>query len=278
MKILITGGTGMLARAVIARGRAAGHEVVALSSAELDVTDAAAVERTIGKVAPALVVQCAAYTRVDDAETESELAHAINADGTAHVARACNDVGAKFVYPSTDYVFNGSGDAPYRPDHPTAPVNAYGRSKLAGEEAARSAQQHVIVRTSWLYGAGGKNFVSTMIRRARAGDPLRVVNDQRGCPTWTVDLADGLLQLADQAPSGVYHYSNAGVATWYDLACRTLELAGIRADLQPTSSDSYKTRAARPAYSVLDCSRSEPFTGRIRAWDVALAEALQVGV
>lgn len=278
MKILVTGSGGMLARAVIARAQALGHDVTGRTSAQLDVTDQAAVERTLAEVAPAAVIQCAAYTNVDQAELESERAHAVNALGAAHVARACHEGGAVFVYPSTDYVFDGQGCAPYKPDHATAPINAYGRSKLAGEAASREARRHLIVRTSWLYGAGGRNFVSTMLRRAHSGEPSSVVNDQRGGPTWTTDLADALLGLIERAPSGTYHFSNAGETTWFDFACEIMRRAGLHADLRPTSSAAFRAPAARPSYSVLDCSGTAALIGPIRSWQDALSDALRAGL
>ena len=278
MKILVTGSGGMLARAIAARAQANGHEVVGRTSAQLNVADEAAVLRAVREIAPAVVVQCAAYTKVDDAELEEERAHEVNARGAAHVARACNQAGALFVYPSTDYVFDGQGTAPYRPDHPTAPLNAYGRSKLAGEEAAREAVRHLVLRTSWLYGAGGRNFVATILGRAQRGEPLRVVNDQRGSPTWTVDLANALLLLIERAADGTYHFSNAGETTWYDFACEILQCAGLRADLRPTSSAAFQARAVRPMYSVLDCSATAHLIGPIRSWQEALSDAVRAGV
>jgi dTDP-4-dehydrorhamnose reductase len=278
MKILVTGSTGMLARALIMRAQSSGHEVIARSRVQLDVTDADAVQRTLTELRPDVVFQGAGYTRVDDAEDESGPAHEVNAAGAAEVARVCRQIGALFVYPSTDYVFDGKGNAPYRPDHPTAPISEYGRSKLAGEQAARSAEKHLIVRTSWLYGAGGRNFVSTILRRARSGDPLRVVNDQHGGPTWTCDLAQGIVHLIERAPAGTYHFSNAGETTWFDFARAVLEGAGLRADLRPTTSSAFQAKAARPTYSVLDCTLTEQYTGPIRSWGDALADALRAGV
>ena len=262
MRILLTGAGGMLARAVRREFEERDHEVVALDRPALDVTDAVAVERTIRSVRPDAVIQCAAYTAVDDAEREEARAHLVNAEATRHVARACRAVGARLVYPSTDYVFDGRGREPYRPDHPTAPINAYGRSKLAGEDAAREAGEYLVVRTSWLYGAGGKNFVATMIELGRAGRPLRVVDDQRGSPTWTGTLAAVFADLLErEAPAGVYHACNRGETTWYGLAREALRLAGIEVEITPVTTAEFPRPAVRPAYSGLDCGAPEAGVG-----------------
>lgn len=279
MRVVITGGRGMLAGAVrqeLARRR---HAVVALDRSALDVTDRAAVVAALREHAPHVVVQCAAYTRVDDAEAEEELAHAVNAGATRHVAEACRAIGARLVYPSTDYVFDGRAAAPYRPDAPTAPLSAYGRSKRAGEAAAREAGDWLVVRTSWLYGEGGRNFVATILERAWAGQPLRVVDDQRGAPTWTGTLAAVLAELLERrAPAGVYHATNGGETTWYGLAVEAVRLAGLRAEITPVGTEAFPRPARRPGYSVLDCSATEAVVGAIPGWRDALAEALRVGV
>lgn len=278
MRILVTGAHGMLARTLVRELEHRGHEVVGMGRDALDVTDAAAVERVVREWVPEAVIQCAAYTRVDDAEAEEATAHAVNADGTRNVARACRDVGARLVYPSTDYVFDGQATTPYRPDHPTAPLNAYGRSKLAGEEAAREAGDWIIARTSWLYGAGGRNFVSTILRRALDGAQLRVVDDQRGTPTWTGTLAATLAALLEaEVPPGVYHTTSRGETTWYDFACEALRLAGIDADVVPVPTDAFPTPARRPRYSVLDCSSTEAAVGPLPDWRDALGAALAEG-
>lgn len=275
MKVLITGSAGMLARAVRHEFEARGHAVQALDRAALDVTDPAAVEAAVGAHRPEAVIQCAAYTRVDDAERDEVAAHRVNAESTLHLARICRAVGARLVYPSTDYVFDGTATVPYRPDSPTSPLGAYGRSKLAGEAAAREAGDHLIVRTSWLYGTGGKNFVSTIVERARQGTPLRVVDDQRGSPTWTGTLARVLaLLLEREAPAGIYHAANRGETTWYGLALEALRLSGIAAEVTPVTTAEFPRPAARPAYSVLDCSGTEAVVGEIAGWREALGEAV----
>ena len=278
MRVLVTGARGMLARALLRELERRGHEVVGLGRDALDVTDADAVERAVREWVPDVVVQCAAYTRVDDAETDEAAAFAVNAEGTRNVARACRAVGARLVYPSTDYVFDGRASSPYRPDHPPAPLNAYGRSKLAGEEAAREAGDWVVARTSWLYGAGGRNFVSTILRRAMEGTPLRVVDDQRGTPTWTGALAVTLVGLLEaDVPSGIYHTTGRGETTWYGFAREALRLAGIDADIVPVPTEAFPTPARRPRYSVLDCSSTEAVVGPLPDWRDALRAAIAEG-
>ena len=279
MRVLVTGARGMLARALLRELERRGHEVVGLGRDALDVTDADAVERAVREWAPDVVVQCAAYTRVDDAETDEATAFAVNAEGTRNVARACRVIGARLVYPSTDYVFDGRATSPYRPDHPPAPLNAYGRSKLAGEEAAREAGDWVVARTSWLYGAGGRNFVSTILRRAMEGVPLRVVDDQRGTPTWTGTLAVTLAGLLEaDVPSGIYHTTGRGDTTWFAFACEALRLAGIEAEIVPVPTEAFPTPARRPRYSVLDCSSTEAVVGPLPDWREALAKAMAEGL
>jgi dTDP-4-dehydrorhamnose reductase len=279
MKVLVTGAGGMLARALLHELVSRGHEAVGLRRQDLDVTSADAVSAAIEGARPDAVVQCAAYTKVDDAESHEAPAFAVNADATANVARACRSVGARLVYPSTDYVFDGSAVVPYTPDTPVAPINAYGRSKLAGEVAAREAGDALIVRTSWLYGPGGRNFVDTILTRARAGAPLRVVNDQRGAPTATPDLARMLVLLLERdAPAGVYHATNAGETTWYGLACAALEIAGVTAQIEPCGSGEFVTAARRPMYSVLDCSGTYDVTGPAPHWREGLDGVLTQGM
>jgi dTDP-4-dehydrorhamnose reductase len=278
LKVLVMGARGMLARALLRELVSRGHAAVGLARGALDVTSMAAVSAAIERARPDAVVQCAAYTKVDDAESHEALAFAVNAEGTANVARACRTLGARLVYPSTDYVFDGSAVAPYPPAAPVAPINAYGRSKLAGELAAREAGDALIVRTSWLYGPGGRNFVETVLARARAGSPLLVVNDQRGAPTATPDLARMMVRLLERdAPAGIYHATNAGETTWYGLACAALEIAGVAAQIAPCGSGEFVTAARRPMYSVLDCSGTYEVTGPAPHWREALEGVLTQG-
>jgi dTDP-4-dehydrorhamnose reductase len=277
--VLITGAGGMLAQAVTRELQARRKEVVALSRADLDVRDRDAVSGAVAFVHPDCVIHCAAYTRVDDAETDRDAAFDVNVGGTLNVAGACRAIGARLLYPSTDYVFDGKATEPYTPSSPMAPLNAYGISKMAGEECARAAGDYLVVRTSWLYGAGGKNFVATILQRAREVDELQVVDDQRGSPTWTHDLARAFADLLErEAPAGVYHATNAGDTTWYDFARAATRAAGIDVAIKPIKTDDTKRPAKRPRYSVLDCTSTEALIGPMRMWRDALQAALVEGV
>jgi dTDP-4-dehydrorhamnose reductase len=280
---LVTGATGLLGGEVTARLRAYGKEVVGVGSADLDITHEAAVRRQLTSLVPAVVVNCAAWTAVDDAESQEERALAVNGAGPAHLAAACAATGARLLHVSTDYVFDGRSPHPCTEDAPTGPRTAYGRTKLAGEQAVLTILPHAgwVVRTGWLYGAGGANFVRTMIRLEHTRDTIDVVNDQYGQPTWTADLADRLVALGSTtltghpAPSGVYHGTSAGRTTWYELARAVFTLLGADPDrIRPVTTAGLARPAARPAYSVLGHDRwrtagLEP----LRNWRTALAEA-----
>lgn len=273
MRVLITGAQGMLAQALMGELVVRGHDAVGYTRSELDITDRDAVREAIDRVRPDAVVQCAAYTRVDDAEAEPDRALAVNAQGTANVAESCAQVGALLVYPSTDYVFSGSGCRPYRPDDPVAPLNSYGRSKLAGEHAASTAGISAIVRTSWLYGAGGGNFVDTIRRLATQRDRLEVVDDQVGRPTWTGSLSAGLCRIVEARATGIFHLTDGGEPTsWFGFAREILRLSGIQTLLEPVPSTRFPRPAPRPPYSVLDCSGTEEILGsRVPDWRTTLA-------
>ena len=257
---LVTGAAGMLGRdltGLLTRNEA---QVTALGHADLDITDASAVAAALGRYQPSVVVNCAAWTAVDDAEAHEGDALRLNGDGPATLAAACARVGAILVQPSTDYVFDGRGTSPYPEDAPTGPRSAYGRTKLAGERAVLEALpgSGYVVRTAWLYGEHGNSFVRTMIRLARKGNPVTVVSDQAGQPTWTADLAAQIVALIDAgAPAGVYHGTSSGETTWFGLAQEVFDLQGAGRDLvRPVTSEEYaktasKQVAPRPAYSVL---------------------------
>jgi dTDP-4-dehydrorhamnose reductase len=252
MKILVTGGRGQLGRSVVAR--AEGHTVWAPDVDELDICDAAQCARVAGHD---LVINAAAYTAVDKAETERDRAFAINRDGAGNLARACAERGIRFLHVSTDYVFDGTGTRPYREDDPIAPLGVYGASKAEGEQAVHEAGG-TVVRTSWLFAEGGPSFVHTMLRLAKERPVLRVVGDQRGCPTYAGDLADALLQLTPRERT--YHYCNAGETTWHAFATAIIEEARRRVPLaceriEAITTAEYPTPAKRPAYSVLATTR-----------------------
>ncbi|MFF0887452.1 dTDP-4-dehydrorhamnose reductase [Streptomyces sp. NPDC003456] len=272
----------MLGRDLLARLAADGVRSVGLTRGDLDVTDEEAVRRAVAAHRPDVVVNCAAWTAVDDAETREADALRINGDGPRNLAAACAGTGARLLQVSTDYVFAGDSGSPYPEQAPTGPRSAYGRTKLAGEQAVLAALPDAgyVVRTAWLYGAGGGNFVRTMIRLEGVKDTLDVVDDQRGQPTWTVDLADrlvrlGLGALAGAAPAGIYHGTSGGETTWFGLTREIFRLLGADPDrVRPTTSAAYVRPAPRPAYSVLGHDRwSAAGIEPIRHWRGALHEA-----
>jgi dTDP-4-dehydrorhamnose reductase len=267
VRIAVTGAAGLLGTELLAGARARGHEVVALTRAELDVTDPMQARSVIAAACPDAVIQCAAYSAVDRAEQEPELARAVNRDGAAHVGAAATAVGARFVYVSTDYVFDGRKGAPYLPGDAPGPLSTYGRTKLEGERTAREASPDaLVVRTSWLY-AKHRGFVSTMLERARRGERLRVVDDQRGRPTWVRDAALGILELTELGERDVWHVAGGGDCTRFELVREALHIAGLEAEVEPVSSAAFDAPAARPAYSVLDLSATEARLGRpMRDW------------
>jgi dTDP-4-dehydrorhamnose reductase len=277
MRTLVLGGTGMLGRAVCREGRRRGHAVLALSRDQADLTDAARLRYWAEAFAPEVIVNCAAHTRVDDCEREREAAFAINGEGVAHAAAAAEAVGARLVHVSTDYVFAGDGTAPYPVEAPLGPVSVYGESKLEGERAALAYPRSAVVRTSWLFGPGGPNFVRTIAGRVLAGQgPLRVVEDQLGAPTYTRFLARGLLDLASRRAVGVFHYQNRAAVTWFGFAQAIAEALAPGFPVEPVTTAAFPRPARRPAYSVLDVSRFESTVGRsVEPWSWGLAEYLQ---
>ena len=277
-RYLVTGAGGMLGHDL--ERALAGREVTALTRAELDVTDAGAVLAAVA--GHDVVFNAAAYTNVDGAETHEDEAFAINATGAENLARAAAGGGARFVTISTDYVFDGAGSAPYAEDSPRDPINAYGRSKAAGEELALAAHPDgtYVVRTAWLYGADGPNFAATMLRLAASNPTVSVVDDQFGQPTWTADLAAQLVGLVDaDAPPGIYHGTNAGTTSWFGFARAVFEEAGLDPErVLPTDSASFVRPAPRPSYSVLGhAAWSRAGLQPMRPWREALAAAAASG-
>ncbi len=259
MRLLVTGGAGMLGQAVASVATRLGHDVIALSRADLDVTDADHVRRVVATAQPRAVVNCAAWTDVDGAETAEAAATAVNAQGAENVARAAAETGARLVHVSTDYVFDGAKREPWVESDPVGPLGAYGRSKLAGEEAvADVGGEHAIVRSAWLFGAGGRNFVDTMLALGEEREEVTVVADQVGSPTWTGHLAEALIELAERRGDvGIFHAAGAGACSWNELAVEVFDRAGVRCRVLPTTSERYRRPAQRPAYSVLDTVRDE---------------------
>ena len=255
-RLLVTGAGGMLGSAVAATALAAGHEVGARERSRLDITDAAAVEQALGSEPWDAVINCAAWTDVDGAEEHEAQATLVNGEGPANLAGSCAANGVRLVHVSTDYVFDGEKQGPYVESDPTGPRSAYGRSKLAGEQAvAASGADHAIVRTSWLYGADGTNFVDTMLRLGSERESVSVVDDQLGRPTWTGDLAPALVACATAEPTGLFHAAGQGSCTWFELARTALELAGSECAVEPTTTENFPRPAPRPANSVLDTER-----------------------
>jgi dTDP-4-dehydrorhamnose reductase len=257
----------MLGQAVVAEATARGHEVDVRDRAGLDITDADSVERALTAVRPDVVVNCAAWTDVDGAETAEDQALAINGMGAGNVAAAAARAGAFLVHVSTDYVFDGAskrGEAWVESD-PVAPLGAYGRTKLEGERlVAAAGSDHAIVRTAWLFGPGGRNFVDTMRRLGAERDELQVVADQVGCPTFTGHLAEALVTIAERRSPGIHHAAGGGACSWFDLALATFEATGTRVRVMPVTTEAFPRPAARPAWSVLGSER--PDAVRLPDW------------
>ena len=270
----------MLAQALVRCIRARGTHVVALNKTSCNVANESDVYRTFMELKPTLLLNCAAYTKVDQAEQEPDLAEAVNGYAVGTLARLAKQYGTALVHYSTDFVFDGTSTRPYRPDDPVNPLSTYGRSKLLGERElqANAPARWLIIRTAWLYGPGGPSFPQTMVNVARAGKPLSVVADQVGSPTFTHDLADATLELLDRGATGVWHVTNAGQTSWFDFAAATLEEFDLKdAELKPTTSAAWKASrpasATRPAYSVLDTAPYERLVGKpMRPWREALRD------
>ena len=268
MRLLVTGANGMLGHRVVEVARDRGHDVTGTDLPELDLLDAEATGAYLRELAPDAVVHCAAFTDVDGAESNEELATRVNAEATANVVADAPYV----VAVSTDYVFAGDATEPYLEDAEPAPRTAYGRSKLAGERTVDTTR-HAICRTAWLYGPGGKNFVDTMLRLAGERDELRVVGDQVGSPTWTGHLAPALLEVAERRLTGIHHLTGAGQCSWADLARATVEEAAVSCRVVAITTDEYPLPTPRPAYSVLGQARGD--TVSLPPWREGLAGHLK---
>ncbi len=282
MKILVFGRIGQLGSA-LAEVLSDRYETRFIDQPELDLTAPESVRDHVQTYQPSIVINAAAYTAVDRAETEPELAHVINARAPGSLAFACEEAGAVLIHYSTDYVFDGTASMPYTETAATAPTGVYGQSKLAGEIAVASAiPRHVILRTAWLYSAVGHNFVKTMLKLANSGQPIRVVADQIGSPTYAQDLARvtrGIIEVLNSRREdcfGLYHVTNTGTTSWYGLAQEVFRLTAHQdVVVQPISTEEYPTPAPRPAYTALDCSKLERVFGlTLPSWRDALARCI----
>jgi dTDP-4-dehydrorhamnose reductase len=271
MRVLITGAGGMLGQDVSRAVQAAGDEPVGLDRSRLDITDGGSVAAAVASARPGMVVNCAAWTDVDGAEDGYEAALAVNGPGAGQVAAAAAAAGAWMIHVSSDYVFDGRKLAAYVESDAVGPLSGYGRSKLAGEleVAAAAPESHTIVRSSWLFGAGGKCFPKTIRRLAAERDELNVVSDQIGCPTFTGHLAAALVELAGAPPLGLLHVAGAGRCSWFEFAREIVATAGLRCELRPITTDQYPLPAPRPAYSVLESERDAP---ALPHWSEGLAQ------
>jgi dTDP-4-dehydrorhamnose reductase len=265
MRILITGAAGMLGHDVLRVGEHAGHELIAIDIPELDITDARAVDAFFERERPEGCVNCAAWTDVDGAESKEDLARAVNATGAGNLARAAAQIGAPLLHISTDYVFDGAApldeegrERPYVESDPTGPRSVYGSTKLEGElQVLAASARHTVVRTAWLYGLDGKNFVDTMLRLAGEREAVQVVDDQVGSPTWSGHLAPAILGLLEREVRGLVHLTGAGAVSWNGFAKEIFRQADVECRVEPASSEQMARPAPRPAYSVLESERDD---------------------
>ncbi len=273
MRILIAGGAGMLAQDVIGAGQRRGHDVTALGRRELDITDPVSIDDAMADFRPEVVITCAAWSNVDGAEDDERGAMAINDTGAALLAAGAARVGASVLYPSSDYVFDGTKGTPYLEDDMPAPIGAYGRSKLGGEVSVAAANpRHFIVRSSWLFGLGGKNFVETMLRIGAEQEEVLVVSDQHGCPTSCADLAEGLMELVGTDHYGIHHIVGGGQCSWFDFATEIFDQAGLEIRVMSATTEMMARKAPRPAYSVLGHGRDDAIL--LQPWQHALRRYL----
>jgi dTDP-4-dehydrorhamnose reductase len=277
--VVVTGGGGMLAKELDYVLRARGVHAAMVRRAECDISDRSQVSRLFQSYVPSLVLNCAAHTAVDQCEDEPELANAINGDGPGYLAESCRDSGAKLVHFSTDFVFSGQIDRPYRPDDAPGPLSNYGKSKLVGEERIKRVAplSWLTIRTSWLFGGHGNCFPKVIVDRASSGHVLKVVNDQIGCPTYAADLAKAVFELLDRGAEGIWHVTNTGATSWFEFAKSIVEEFRITSELLPISTAQWVAmrpkQAVRPLYSVLDPAPYGKLTGRLmRDWRDALRD------
>lgn len=277
MKVFVTGVKGQLGYDVMNELASRGIEAVGVDIEEMDITNADQVRKVITKVAPDAVIHCAAYTAVDAAEDNVDICRKVNAEGTENIAKVCEELDIKMMYISTDYVFNGKGSRPWKPDDEREPLNIYGQTKYEGELAVeKHVKKFFTVRIAWVFGVNGKNFIKTMLNLGKTHDHLTVVNDQTGSPTYTYDLARLLVDMIQTEKYGRYHATNEGLCTWYEFACEIFKQAGMKVSVAPVSSDEYPAKAKRPENSRMDKSKlvENGFTP-LPSWQDALSRYLK---
>ena len=276
MRVLVTGVKGQLGYDVMNELAGRGHEGIGVDIQEMDITDAASVEKVITEAAPDAVIHCAAYTAVDAAEDNVDLCRRVNAGGTENIARVCKALNCKMMYISTDYVFNGQGTRPWEPDDKREPLNVYGQTKYEGELAVEALEKFFLVRIAWVFGVNGKNFIKTMLNLGKTRDHLTVVADQIGSPTYTYDLARLLVDMIETDKYGRYHATNEGLCSWYEFACEIFKQAGMNVTVSPVTSDQYPAKAKRPMNSRMDKSKlDEMGFKRLPSWQDALGRYLK---
>ena len=273
MRVLVTGVKGQLGYDVMNELAGRGHEGIGVDIQEMDITDAASVEKVITEAAPDAVIHCAAYTAVDAAEDNVDLCRRVNAGGTENIARVCKALNCKMMYISTDYVFNGQGTRPWEPDDKREPLNVYGQTKYEGELAVETLEKFFLVRIAWVFGVNGKNFIKTMLNLGKTRDHLTVVADQVGSPTYTYDLARLLVDMIETDKYGRYHATNEGLCSWYEFACEIFKQAGMNVTVSPVTSDQYPAKAMN---SRMDKSKlDEMGFKRLPSWQDALGRYLK---
>ena len=277
MKIFVTGVKGQLGFDIERVFSQAGHDIFGTDYEDLDFTNEESVNAVIGNYCPDVVVHCGAYTAVDNAEDDKEKAYDVNVNGTKYIANACKNVGAKMVYISTDYVFEGKGEQAFMPDDEKNPINYYGETKSLGEDAVRAVlDEYFIVRISWVFGINGKNFVKTMLRLGGEKERLTVVDDQIGSPTYTYDLSKLLLSMVSTDKYGIYHATNEGYCSWCEFAREIMKLANLDCKVEAVTSDQYPTKACRPKNSRMSKDKlDENGFERLRSWKEALEEYIK---
>lgn len=278
MKVLVTGVKGQLGYDVVNELEKRGMEAVGVDIQEMDITDAASVDRVIKEAAPEAVIHCAAYTAVDAAQDNSELCRRVNADGTQNIANVCKELDIKMIYISTDYVFGGQGERPWEPEDERNPQSVYGQTKYEGELAVQNTlDKYFVVRIAWVFGVNGKNFVRTMLNLAKTHDTISVVNDQFGSPTYTYDLARLLVDMVQTEKYGVYHATNEGICSWYEFACEIFRQSGVDVQVVPVTTAEYGAKAARPYNSRMSKDKlAQNGFERLPSWQDALSRYLKI--